>query len=290
MSASSTAPPKPPSFVANDSESCGSDGDDPEEEHEPSVQDKGEVITIPFLKNRYDWGKFVTTTSAPDISVTPDYMPPGGLIEDSYVVARCKYLKMELTSENKVTVRDEIETHLHDMKGKLKTWIQNYWVELSKHVGLQFGEGCDVTTFMELQAAVRQCKCMEVAKKIVTILYLSFDFCGNYRRIIARCLMQQFGLILDEDNRVLTEVSSCGKRKPRKKKNCFEKLVTQMLTEQRKNINNNAFKTCGVTFTYQRAGELINKDNLKNFRKKKRFYSWMVMGDFVSVCFALFDC
>lgn len=265
-----------------ESESDASFGNSEDDDEYQREEDRGETITIPFLSKGFDWSKFVTTTSDPYIHVSPYYIPEVGNIEEKYVVARCKYLNTDLTNENKQQVKDILETHQHDMKKSLKSWIQQYWVELCKHLGIKFGDGFDVTTYQELQAAVRQCKSLGVAKKIVTCLYLSFDFCGNYRKKIGRCLLQQYSLILDERCNTDTKVSICDVRKSRKKKNCFEKLVTQILTEQRKNINNLAFKTCGVTFTYQRAGEEITAANERRFRKKRRYYRWMVMGKFVS--------
>jgi hypothetical protein len=244
----------------------------------------GESVVIPFLSNGYDWKRFVTTTSEPNMYVTPDYIPEVGPITEEYVVARCTYLKMELTADNKEQIKDIMEAHQHQIKRTLKQWLQLYWVEVSQHCGIKFGQGNDVTTFAELQSAVRQCRNVDNAKQIVTCLYLSFDFCGNYRKKIAKCLMQQFGLILDEGKRCAPEKKSCGKRKPRKKRNCFEKLVTQIITEQRKNINNLAVKTCGIQFTYQRTGSLISEKNEFDFRKKRRFYTWMLLGEFVSYC------
>ena len=43
-----------------------------------------------------------------------------------------------------------------------------------------------------------------------------------------------------------------------------------------------SIKTCGFSFTSQRNAFLINESNESKHRKKKRFYDWMVLGDYVS--------
>jgi hypothetical protein len=240
--------------------------------------DDGEAIFVPFLARGYDWNSLVTSVDKPTICVSPDYLPELGRVSEIYVVNRCKYLNLELTAENKEKVKDTMESHLHNVKTTLKRWLQKYWVDVAHSLNIKFGEGFDVTTYSELQSAVRQCRTAEVAKKIVITYYLSLDLCGNFRKKIAKCLLQQFGLKLEERKSHSSDKTQCGKRKSRKKKNCFEKLVTQIMTEQRKNINNIAVGTCGVTFTAQRAGILITDENEFDFRKKRRFYDWMVMG------------
>jgi hypothetical protein len=212
------APPSTGNQVkgGDDSEDDVSNTD--EEEYDGTNGDYGEIVTIPFLAHGFDWKSLVTTTSEPNMYVTPDYIPEVGGIAEKYIVGRCNYLSMELTAENKQHVKDIMEAHQHQMKRTLKQWLQHYWVEVSKHVGIKFGNGNDVTTFSELQSAVRQCRNVGDAKKIVTCLYLSFDFCGNYRKKIGKCLMQQFGLKLDERKQSANETKACGKRKPRKKK------------------------------------------------------------------------
>lgn len=272
----------------SDVESCGSESSHDISHHvtapgnEGSNEGHGEFIAVPFLANGYDWRSLVTTTDEATVSVAPDHLPEVGLIEETFVVNRCIFLNLELTNENKQKVKDLLEAHLHSIKRTLKKWVQHYWVEVANSLDIKFGTNFDVTNFSELQAAVRQCKTWDVAKKIVICLYLSFDFCGNYRKKVAKCLLLQFGLKLDERKYLLTEAKECGTRKSRKKRNCFEKLVTQIITEQRKNVNNLAIKTCGVTFTNQRPGDIITVNTELDYRKKRRFYDWMILGQFVS--------
>lgn len=110
-----------------------------------------------------------------------------------------------------------------------------------------------------------------------------FDFCGNYRKKIVKALLKQFNLKVDESTSVaITKVVDCSKRIERKKKNCFEKLVTQILTNERKNINKNAIATIGISWTIQRPGVILTEENDRLFRRPRRFYKWMLMGEFVS--------
>ena len=97
---------------------------------------------------------------------------------------------------------------------------------------------------------------------------MSFDFCDNFRKKISKCLMKQHGFRLEDRKVSALKNTVCTKRTPRKKKDCFEKLVSQILTDQRKNINNMSIVTCGYTFTNQRIGLIINDTNENKHRKK----------------------
>lgn len=248
-----------------------------------AVDNIGVRMSHPFLQNGYDWEKLVTTARSDSVTtVDPQYLPHNGPVLEKHVVARCKYLSLELTHENKEKVRDFLELHQNRMKQILKVWFHTFWVEQCKHLEITFDSGCDVTNLQEFQIAIQECKSLVNAKKIFMCLYLSFDYCGNFRKKIAKALMKQFGIRLDETTRPSEDIIDCGKRKPRKKKNCIEKLVSQILTNERKNLNKLAENTCGVCFTIIRPGQFLNDENDRKFRQPRRYYTWMINGDFVS--------
>lgn len=164
-------------------------------------QDEGTFIKIDILKNGYDWSKLLTTsyeTEDTKLTVTADYLPSTGDIKEKYIVERCNFLKMELTNENKEMVKDYLESHQKALRNTLKEWIQQFWIEICPVLEITFNDGCKITKFEELQTAVRQCKSIGDAKKIAILLYISFDFCPNFRKKIAKLLMKQHGFRLEK--------------------------------------------------------------------------------------------
>lgn len=249
------------------------------------VEDEGELITVDCLLNGYDWSALVTTTKS-DVqqmmNVGPDYIPSSGDIKENHIVNRCKYLDLDLSKINKESIKGVLESHQKALRNTIKEWIQRFWVDMCNGLSITFNDGCNVTNFEEFQTAVRQIKNREEARKIAICLYVSFDFCDNFRKKISKCLMKQHGFRLEDRKQTTLKTTVCTKRTPRKKKDCFEKLVSQILTDQRKNINNMSIVTCGYTFTNQRIGCIINNTNESKHRKKK-FYHWMVLGERVSI-------
>lgn len=254
--------------------------------------DDGEVIQIDYMKKGYSFSKFIDTVTSDDkwIDVGEDYIPTSGDVRESFVVARCDYLGLELTQENKDITKGVMSSHQNLLRNLLKGWIQRFWVELSKPLGITYTdahrrEGRPVVTFADFQCAVRQLKTREEAKKIAICMYVVFDFFDNFRKRISRPALKQYGLRLVPSEAPVGPVMGNDPTdhtiKYRRKKNCFERLATQMLTDQRKNINRISLASCGYTFTKTRPNGVITDANEKIFRRKKCFYPWMVMGDYV---------
>lgn len=255
-----------------------------------NVNDGGELVEVPFLKKGFPFKKYVTTVTKADkwIAVEENYIPTSTGITDKYVKARCQFLGLELTQENKKNIKDIMGSHQNAMRTTLKEWLQRYWVELCRPLGITYSDsrqsGRAVTSFSEFQSAVRQCKSDDEKRKLAICLYVSFDFTDNFRRRIGKALMREHSFQIDhtavvEDN---NESELGGNKKPRRKKDCFERLVSQILNDQRKNINKMAEKTCKYSFTNTRHNGVLNKKNERQFRRKKYYYPWMVLGDGVS--------
>ena len=268
---------------SNDFNSSDSNSNSEEENLEDiPVEDEGELIHIDILKNGFNWCKYCTTVDVVEerlITVSKDYIPVSGGITEKYIVNRCNFLKLELTIENKEKIKDILESHQRVLRNTVKQWIQWFWIEMCIPLGIHYNNGRNmVSTFAEFQTAIRQLKTREDAKKIAICLYVCFDFCNSFRKKISRNLMKQHGFKLD--NRKVETMTNSNNKKLRKRKDCFEKLVSQILTDQRKNLNNMSIITCGYTFTNQRTN--LNEYNEAKFRTRKKFYDWMILGENVS--------
>jgi hypothetical protein len=226
--------------------------------------DTGELIDNEALKKGYSWKKLILTqTDALEwIDVAENYIPSSGNIKDKYVVNRCNYLGLELTQANKFRTMGVMQSHQYKIRTTLKDWFQRR-------------SGRPVTKFIEFQSAVRQCKTLADAKKLAICLYVSFDFCDAFRRRMAKAVMKEHGLRFDPlVAEPVAVVPGDPNVKTRRKKTCFEKLVTQILTDQRKNINKMSLATCKLTFTNTRPSGVITDANEKKFRRQKCFYDW----------------
>jgi hypothetical protein len=251
--------------------------------------DDGELLEIDGMKKGFSFSKYVDTVTKDDkwIEVSEDYIPTSGDVKDCYVVARCNYLGLELTLANKDITKGVMTAHQHSLRGTYKEWIQRYWVELCQPLGITYTDlhrrsGRAVSNFNDFQCAVRQIKTEDDAKKIATCLYISFDFIDNFRKRISRAALRQHGLrLVPSEVPVEPPNGNDPAIKFRRKKDCFERLASQMLTDQRKNINRISFSSCRYTFTKTRPTGVINDENEKKVRRKKCFYPWMVMGELV---------
>lgn len=76
--------------------------------HEAAPEDIWETVEIDSLKDGFSWSKYVTTVTLPDkwITVEEDYIPTNSDIDDNYVVARCNYLGVETTPEEKKRLKE----------------------------------------------------------------------------------------------------------------------------------------------------------------------------------------
>jgi len=203
-------------------------------------------------------------------------------------LSRCRFLGWQTTEANHKTAKDELEIHIHVLKDTLRETFQRFWVDISEHCGIRYDGNKICRNYDQFLTSVRQMATEDDVKKLITCVYLSFDFLPNYRKDITNIVMRKHRLKLVDWDPPIDKAPSSPSGKSRRVKDCFEKLTTQVLTNQRKNLQNQASKTCGFSFTVQRPGDILNKDNEKNFRKKKTFYRWMVLGEkvkFIIICF-----
>jgi hypothetical protein len=100
-------------------------------------------------------------------------------------------------------------------------------------------------------------------------MYLSFDWLPNFQKRIAEVIIDKYNLELIEDP-----------NGPRQGKNFVEKHISDVLNNERKNMNKMSYDNCGITYTITRHGTdlVIGTGN----RVKKYFYPWMILGEFVS--------
>jgi hypothetical protein len=140
---------------------------------------------------------------------------------------------------------------------------------------------------MKFQNAIRSVRTRQEGKIICQIIYLSLNFVFNYREQIAIVVLTFCKYkILRRVNMEDKYLSLNGNNASRTRKKCsfILKLISQMMTDQRKNINDDSRKHCGFTYTKQ------NPDGDDDARSKDkqshlRFYEWMIMGTYVSFFF-----
>lgn len=141
-----------------------------------------------------------------------------------------------------------------------------------------------VDNWFEFQNAIRSVSTKEKAKEICQIIYVSLNFIPNFREHIAKAVLASCNYkILQENNE--DELLSLKKKKngkrQRKKRSFIHKLISQMTTNLRKNINRVSISSNGIQYT-----KIIPEDEVEARSKDKlshlRFYEWMIVGEYVS--------
>lgn len=106
------------------------------------------------------------------------------------------------------------------------------------------------------------------------LLYLSFDWLPGWNKKLADAIVVKHHLEIIP-----------GPYRKRFSKNFLQKHITDVLNAERKCINNMTLSNSKIIFTITRQGNELAAAQAMAVnvpRRKKFFYPWMVVGDFVS--------
>jgi hypothetical protein len=254
------------------------------------VRDPGELIQLPFLKRGYNWRQLMPETFMgkkhldDPIEIAPDLIQSGESLTVTDVRKRCRYIGKNQNNKNHMNKCSEfIEGLVNKMKVTMQVMICKFFMHVATHLkfGIDSSTGiCE--TYDDFKEAVANVETDKEKKKVQIIIYLVFDFMLHYQTKVAEIVCERLNVVIVDKE---TKVTKQTKKKEREKRDFVYKLVTYVVNNQRKNINDISSASANLTYTITRWG--IHLDNAKDKydgRKKKHFYDWMVVLNKVRFC------
>lgn len=244
-----------------------------------------------FLRNGYDWSAFYPTHDkecSNDISSGViliskyHYNVKKGLC-DADLIRRCDYLGWARTRDNYDKCYREITSHIYLFKEQIKNLIQAYFIDLAIKLNFQIQNRYAISNFDDFLSAVRQISNYSDARKVLMIIYLSFDFLPGYRDDLGDAILTHLNFrMLDAIDSENDENEDTESESSVAKHSFMYKLVSKIINEQRKIINNHSINSCGLQYTITRTKRQKEEAKGKS-RELKTFYPWMINGVLVSI-------
>jgi hypothetical protein len=190
-------------------------------------------------------------------------------------------------NSNPKKAKDELTKNKHLLQETIKEVLRGFWVDVAKRMNVTYGPQRKlVDTWLKFQNAIRSVSNIQEGKIICEIVYVSLNFVFNYRDQIAKAALAFCKLRIVNSKRAVQAFNGCdnGGRRTRKKRPFIEKLILQMQTDLRKNINEDSRKTSGFTYTKQNP-DGDDGSRLKDKHRHLKFYDWMILGTYVRMAY-----
>jgi hypothetical protein len=188
----------------------------------------------------------------------------------------CSFLNIPCNDENIENCLGKMHGIRHAVTQTIKNLLFLFWIDIGNELGLKINSegGRKIRSINDLLVAVQTIKGYEEAVIVLTVFYLSFDWLPKYTAKIAEVVYEKHKIKIVEET---------DRRK--NSKNFVEKLVSEVLNNERKNMNAMSINSNGYSFTITKYKDALFFD--KGNRVKKFVYDWMIMGQMVSCCFFL---
>jgi hypothetical protein len=247
---------------------------------------EGTKLKIPFFdkNNSWNWDRYLS----PNIDygtrpkrISKNYLPYKRAVEDKDALARLEYLNKPKTERNVSIAKKQIEDHLANIKGTMKSWLTRFLVDFSRYMGIYAAEDGDgelrgCRNENDFRNAILACTTFEDVKRFFRLLYLVFDFMPDIGKKFESMILQEYRL------EIYDEVTIWEEKDDEKNKSCIELLYPCVLWDIRKSYLSIIKKRFGVTFTVKRSPEHVEMMGQKWQRLDYHEYPWMYVGNFVS--------
>jgi hypothetical protein len=248
--------------------------------------DDDESIDLDTLEDGYDWAALMVDDDSNDkkkkryqhpnvIIIAKDHLDSTKNPNEETARRRCRFLGWTETEENINKCLHELNGHAFQIKENIKHILHMFWIDIAMKIDFKLRRKRTIGDYSELLSAIRQVSNYTEARKVVALLYLSFDYVPDFDFQIEDIIMTKLNFRYRDDNEMNIPI---GER--REAKSFLARMVNQILTEQRKNFNLQSKGTCGLTYTKTRHGDAL--ENARGFRDQRKFYPWMIMGNLVS--------
>lgn len=179
------------------------------------------------------------------------------------------------------SVRKELKDLLRNMKDEAQSIIRRFIVYNCNQEGIrtECKTGNKIRLYEEVKTAFALCKDRGDVEKFVHAFILRIDSYGEWQDAVALALLEEFGLMLDKS----------WIQHDRKKVDCFHALASHVRNEEIKALNRIGTKhhKWNITKTEVYYDEEGNRcaciENERTRRTKGKFYSFMIIGDGVSI-------
>lgn len=236
-------------------------------------------VRLPWLDHGYDWRPHVSDEfdqkKKRNIKKIPhDMFHHANAITLNDGKKYCKFLEIEENETNLKNCVEEI-TMLRDKYRKfIVDLIYKFWFDIANKIGIAKEQSYIFDSKM-LMHSICSISTLKDCNKLVLLLYIVFDWMGNYQIQIIDLMEQKYSIELMKPPTVM------GKRRIL---HCVHLLVTQMVNNERKVLNDAIRKTFGIHILLTKFEKKEKKEGTVNkaFRLKKCIYPWMIRGEFVS--------
>jgi hypothetical protein len=212
-----------------------------------------------------------------------DMFPDDNVITREYGVRYFKHLNNN-TEPTESDIQNTIET-VSSLRDRYKAYIMEiiykFWFDISTKIGICSPTGLKIRDNKSLVKAFCLIDNEHDLHKIVFVLHIVFDWFDNYHKCIMDLLEIKFPIQMLNVPKITNQHSSF---------HCIHLLITKVIAQERKTINNNLKKAIGIKVYVTREKEQCCKldENGKKIlvlhpiRNRYCIYPWMIRGTFVS--------
>lgn len=243
-------------------------------------------IKLPWLEHGYDWNAHVQSNRS-DVKKKHIKKIPHDLFHHTNAITKengtkyCEFLNLELTDTNIRNCIEEINTFRDKYKRFIVEILYKFWFDIANKIGIA-DEDDYIFDSNGLIHSICSIQSEHDCSKLVLLLYIIFDWLGVYQLSIISLLEERFSIQL------INPPIIPGKRRTL---HCIHLLVTQMVTNERRILNDSINKTFGIrillTKSDKKEKKMVTED--ASNRLKKCVYPWMIRGNFVSIYYLFYN-
>jgi hypothetical protein len=244
------------------------------------VEDFGRMVSLPWIDDGYDWIQLDPPEPIVDVKqriVDCKHLPHNLCHQSNGVTDKdgrnyCVFLKMKNITEVQINNHKElIQNFRKKYIDYITELIYKFFFDISNNLEGFNKLGEDIRNSKQMYLNICRIRTKEECNNVLILLYIIFDFVEDHRQQISLMVQRKFNITIENPPLIK------GKRRTL---DFMIKLITQTLTNIRKNINGDVTKYIGIWCTITKT-----EGDGEGSRIKKKIYSWMIKGKFVSISF-----
>lgn len=210
--------------------------------------------------------------------ISKNHFPANAAISTYFAIERLKFMDVDQSADNIACAEREINTDRTTLTSYIKSLTLKYFLERCEHHDLKYGRPVrhKCKTIKNMLKSIGHVKDRDGMRPWVYVLYLDWEhplLDSDWKKNVAECALFQAKMII-RDEKEDTNV------------NCVVRLISQIMSETRKGLNDKAFDDVGYQTTISRTREMVEESNANGEewrRPKYFFFDWMIVGNGVSI-------